>query len=98
MTFAEKFDEVGNLTTRAEVAQQLGQPLKKRSDNFPDGPFMGPQEGLIGVVEYGQAFEEWEYQDSGEVFLIFFAGKDTEEPSNQWNVVGKIRYPQGAAF
>ena len=84
--------------TQAEVIQILGQPPTKRSDNFPDGHFMGPQEGLIGVVAPGQAYEEWKYTGGGNVYLIFFAGARPDDPQNQWNVVGKIDYPQGTAF
>ena len=53
---------------------------------------------MIGVIAPGQAYQEWEYIAVGEVFLIFFAGGHADDPPNQWNVVGKTQYPQGAVF
>ena len=97
-SFGEQFSGIENLMTQAEVVQTLGPPPKKRSDKFPAGPFMGPAEGMVGVIAPGQPYEEWEYTSGGEVFLIFFAGQDVDDPPNQWNVVGKMQYPQGAAF
>ena len=53
---------------------------------------------MIGVIAPGQPYEEWEYIYAGEVMLIFFAGRNEDDPPNQWNVVGKTTYPQGAVF
>ena len=96
--FVDQFATIENLMTQAEVVQILGAPLAKRSDKFPAGQFMGPQESMVGVIGPGQPFEEWKYTSGGEVFLIFFAGSQESDPPNQWNVVGKTQFPQGAVF
>jgi hypothetical protein len=43
-------------------------------------------------------YEDWQYIGGGNVYLIFFAGANIDDPPNQWNVVGKTTYPQGAVF
>jgi len=84
--------------TQADVVAILGPAATRRTGNFPDSPFMGPQEGMVGVIAPGQPYEEWEYVGGGETYLIFFAGRDFDAPANQWNVVGKTQHPTGTVF
>lgn len=95
-TFADKFADIENDETRDDISELLGAADKVTQADFPDQPFMGPQEAMQGTLDPGQPYEQWEYVRGGEVHLIFFAGDG--EPENQWVVVGKTSYPQGAVF
>ena len=83
--------------SRDEVIVALGEPDQIQDFVLPDQPFFGPQEGLINIVPPGTTVEEWVYETSEEVLLVWFAGEPGEKRED-WKVIETGRYPAGAVF
>lgn len=82
---------------RNEVIDRLGQPVRKQVSRLPEGPFLGPQEGLESVLGPDSLYEEWLYGEGGYNYYVWF-GTTTGQERNEWVVVAVAKYPTGAVF
>ncbi len=84
-------------SSRAEVKEQLGDPVRVGEFNLPDVPFFGPQEILTDLIPAGTNVEEWVYIQDKEELYIWFVGAQGGS-MDQWQVIATGRYPVGAVY
>ncbi len=97
LTFDGKFAKVQRGLSRLEVEKLVGEPNATRNDVVPDRPYWGPTEGLASVIGNHAPYEEWQYKDSQYDYYIWFSTTEGK-PKEEWVVIGKAKYPQGAVF
>ena len=96
-TLAQNFSSIQTGMSRQNVKSIMGKPERADVGVVPQPPFFGPQEALLGVLKPGASFEEWQYTDAENIYLIWF-GSINDEPQDNWRVVTKFGYPKGAVF
>ena len=83
--------------SRAELILCLAEPAEVQSYNLPSGPFFGPGQGLVNLLEPGTPLEEWIYEDDDTNYYFWFAST-TGEAEAQWRLIEKASYPKGVVF
>jgi len=89
--------EITQGSSKEAVIRFYGEPDRTQEYIIPDGPFFGPQEGLINFVPPGTLMEEWVYEVEDEELYIWFTG-DSDESRENWLVLDLGRYPTGAVY
>ncbi len=96
-------DFTGNLAkispgaSRTEVILCLDQPAELNQYELPAPPSFGPSESLASILEPETPIEEWVYYGNENAYYLWFASPTAEPPEN-WRLVEKAVYPQGAVF
>lgn len=83
--------------TRDQVRAAAGEPDEIVEFTLPDGPFFGPQEGLVNLVPSGSPIEEWQYRSGDEISYVWFAGP-AGEPPEKWTVIDIAVLPADAVY
>ena len=92
-----RFAEVSVSDTREHVRELLGEPEGRERSHIPSGHYWGPTEGLASILQPGAPYEQWQWSDERDTYLVWFAS-NSEQPPEEWLVVAKARYPTGAVF
>ena len=96
-TLEQNFSSIQTGMSRQNIKSIMGKPERADAGVVPQSPFFGPQEALLSVLKPGASFEEWQYTDAENIYLIWF-GSINDEPQDKWGVVTKFGYPKGAVF
>ena len=97
-TFAENFESIEPGLSHQEVSSLLGNPAAIEQIRLPEGAFFGPTEGLESLIKPGSPFEQWIYHHEGQDYYIWFAPTGENQPAEEWRVIAKANYPEGAVF
>lgn len=89
--------ELGPGLSKDEVLESLGEPDQIQDFVLPEGPFFGPQEGLINLLPAGTVVEEWVYGIGDEVTFVWFSGTNGDVRED-WRVIDVGTFPKGAVF
>jgi hypothetical protein len=87
--------EIGQ--SQPDVIAILGQPDRVQEFDFPDGPFFGPQEALISLVDPGTLVLEWVYEQGDDDHYIWFSG-GPGWPTSSFRVIAFEVVPADAVF
>ncbi len=94
---AGNFEKMASGASQAEVTLCLGQPAEINEYSLPAAPFFGPAEALTSLIEPGTPVEEWLYYGDDQTYYLWFTAP-SNEPAEQWLLVGTAVYPTGAVF
>ena len=94
---AQDFARVKSGMSREQVRSILGNPELSMVAALPRPPFFGPQESLVQYLKPGTSYEEWQYSDEENIYLVWFGGT-VDELQETWTVVSKFSYPKGVVF
>ncbi len=91
------FEQIQVGFARDDVRSVMGEPDTIQDFIIPEEPFFGAQESLVNLLEPGAIVEEWLYQGKDEDIFIWFASTGND-PREQWRVIEKGIYPEGAVY